>query len=343
MSQSIQPDLIFYLHASAAFQYLNAGVEIGVFDLLEEHQPLTMAQIAERTGLSPESTRCLLFGLSAVKLVIREDDVFYNSDTISLVFKRGEWELLRAMIRFQAKIVYLGLTDFVKSLKEDRNVGLERIEGKGDTLYQRLSYNPAIERVFSEYMAIYSDFALKYLLKDLDLSSAWSILDVGSGIGRNAITIANRYPDVRITLLDLPFVLQMAEPLISKHGLSDRIKLWPCDIMKEDFPPGQDCILFIHQLVIWSYEEMIALLKKTFRALNPGGRIVIFSSISDDNETGPLMAALDTAYFRAVAAGGGMIYPWKDYKKALLETNFKEVEYIRCDSWTPHGIIIGYK
>ncbi|HYG08489.1 MAG TPA: methyltransferase [Pyrinomonadaceae bacterium] len=338
-----QPDLIFCLHASAAFQYFNAGVELGVFDLFEAHPSLTLSQVAESTDLSLESTRCLLFGLSALNLVIREGDFFYNSAAISLVFKRGEWKLLQAMTRFQAHIVYLGLNDFVKSLKEDRNAGLERIEGQGETLYQRLLTNPAIEKIFFEYMETYSDFAIKYLIKNLDLSSARHVLDVGGGMGRNAIAIASRYPNAQVTLLDLQFVIQRAEPLISQHGLSERIKLQPCDITKEEFPGGQDCILFIHQLVIWSHEENIKLLKKAFTALNPEGRVVIFSSVADNDETGPLMAALDTAYFRAVAAGDGMIYPWKDYEQALLETGFKNVEYIRCDSWTPHGIIVGYK
>jgi hypothetical protein len=55
------------------------------------------------------------------------------------------------------------------------------------------------------------------------------------------------------------------------------------------------------------------------------------------------MAALDTVYFRSVAAGQGMVYPWKDYESILLDVGFKSVTRIRCDTWTPHGVIIGHK
>jgi ubiquinone/menaquinone biosynthesis C-methylase UbiE len=341
--KAFYPDLIFYLHAAAAFQYLNAGVELGLFELLEEHGPLTLTQVADRVGLSPQSARCLLFGLSSLRLVEREGDYFHNGAIIRSVYERGEWQLIRSMTQFQGHIVYSGLADFAESLREDRNVGLDRIGGEGETLYQRLPANPAASRIFFEYMETYSDFALKCLLKDFDFSAARRILDVGGGTGRNAITIVERYPDARVTLLDLPPVLRMAEPLISGRGLSGRIDLYPCDMMKEEFPGGQDCVLFIHQLVIWSPREITALLKKAYESLSANGRVVIFSSVSDDDETGPLMAALDTAYFRAVAAGRGMIYPWKDYKKALLEVGFNNVEYIPCGLWTPHGIVVGYK
>ena len=55
------------------------------------------------------------------------------------------------------------------------------------------------------------------------------------------------------------------------------------------------------------------------------------------------MAALDTVYFRSVAAGNGMIYPWKDYEKLLRKTGFKKIERIRCNTWTPHGVIVARK
>jgi hypothetical protein len=102
-------------------------------------------------------------------------------------------------------------------------------------------------------------------------------------------------------------------------------------------------VMFIHQLVIWGIEENKSLLKKAYNSLNVGGKVIVFSSIANDEENGPLMTGLDTVYFRAVAAGNGMIYPWKDYEKIMLEVGFSKIERHKCDTWTPHGIIIGQK
>lgn len=71
--------------------------------------------------------------------------------------------------------------------------------------------------------------------------------------------------------------------------------------------------------------------------------MIIVNSIADDSEDGPLMAALDTVYFRSVAAGQGMIYPWKDYVEMLSAVGFRRTTKVRCDTWTPHGIVIGHK
>ena len=78
----------------------------------------------------------------------------------------------------------------------------------------------------------------------------------------------------------------------------------------DPFPTGMDCVLFAHQLVIWTPEQNTALFAgKAHAALDPGGRVVIFNSMSNDEGDGPLVAALDSVYFAALPAEGGMIYP----------------------------------
>jgi SAM-dependent methyltransferase len=345
MSESNRPSeqLLLYLHASAAFQYLHAGVELGAFSLLERRRPLTLAQIAEATDLPVGSARCLLFGLTSLKLLRKEGEAFANGELISSVFAGGDWGLFKAMVEFQAHIVYAGQADFVQSLRLATNVGLGRLAGSGETLYQRLTENEELERVFFNYMEAYSEFARRFLFKYVDFGGARRVLDVGGGRGGNALALAKRYPDATVTVIDLPHVVEAAAAALRREAAGPRVNFYPCDILRDEFPRGQDCVLFIHQLVIWSPEEVRGLLKKAYDALERGGAVVIFSSVADDDETGPLMAALDTAYFRAVAAGSGMIYPWKDYREMLEATGFQRVECIRCDSWTPHGIVKGFK
>lgn len=343
-SQLNQSDLIFYLHASAAFQYLSAGVQLGLFELLNIKRSLSQVEISNSIGLRPEATRSLLFGLSTLKLITHDNESYNNCHAIQSLFQNEEWELFVSITKFQADIVYLGETDLVESLRQCRNLGLERIAGSGNTLYQRLSTNTRLQQVFFDYMEAYSSFANRHLFENINLSNVRNVIDVGGGMGKNAIELATRFPEIeRITLLDLPAIAEMAESHIREHNLHEKIKVLPFDIFKEPFPSNQDCVLFIHFLVIWSPEENLAMLKKAYNALNTNGQVIIFSSIADDSEDGPLMAALDTAYFRAVAAGNGMIYPWKDYEKALYAVGFHQVDRVSCRTWTPHGIIIGHK
>jgi hypothetical protein len=66
--------------------------------------------------------------------------------------------------------------------------------------------------------------------------------------------------------------------------------------------------------------------------------------MSEDTGDGPLMAALASPFFAAVAGDGGMIYPWKRYEESLRAAGFSRTQRIRCtDALTPHGIMVGLK
>ena len=101
--------------------------------------------------------------------------------------------------------------------------------------------------------------------------------------------------------------------------------------------------MFVHQLVIWPTETNAKLIQRAYDALTPGGKIIIFSSMSNDTEDGPVFAALDTVYFLCTPAEGGMIYPWKDYEHAMQRAGFKNFQRFAAQSWTPHGVIVGTK
>jgi SAM-dependent methyltransferase len=233
--------------------------------------------------------------------------------------------------------------DYLESLVAGQNVGIRRYPGEGHTLYEKFRYDPRTKNIFYLYMNRYSDYAIPYVLAKADFSCARRVLDVGGGGGSNAIALAASNPQMQITVLDLPATRQICEEQIGRRALCDRIKFVACDIFKDRFPTGYDHVLFFHELMIWNHSQIRYLLEQAHHALGETGRVVIVGSVSDDTEDGPLMAALDTVYFRSVAAGHGMVYPWKDYEQLLREVGFRSVTRIRCDTWTPHGVIIGEK
>ncbi|MCC6188935.1 MAG: methyltransferase domain-containing protein, partial [Anaerolineales bacterium] len=224
-----------------------------------------------------------------------------------------------------------------------QNVGIRRYPGEGQTLYEKFRFDPRTKNIFYLYMNCYSEYAIPYVLGKVDFSAARRVLDVGGGGGSNAIALAQQNPQMEITILDLPSAQQICEDQISRRHLCDRIKFVARDIFKDGFPNGFDHVLFFHELMIWNHDQIRTLLDKAYNALGEAGRVVIVGSVSNDSEDGPLMAALDTVYFRSVAAGQGMIYPWKDYERLLRDVGFREVQRISCDTWTPHGVIIGEK
>jgi L-tyrosine C(3)-methyltransferase len=329
---------------AAAFQQLNAGCELGLFDLLFETGGLTAGEIGRELGLAPLPTRILLLGTTALGLTDNVGGRYSNSGKLKTVHRLGMWQEFKDVVAFEQHIGYVGRADYSDSLRADSNVGLRRVPGEGRDLYHRLAENPHMESVFYKYMRSWSELAAGGLIKNFPITGVTRVLDAGGGDAVNAILLAQAHPSLRLTVMEIPATAaKITRPRIEEANLSHRIDVIDGDMFKDEFPRGYDCITFIHQLVIWTPEQNTELLRKAYEALPEGGRVVIYSSVSKDDGSGPLMAALDSVYFASLPTKGGMIYAARDYESWLREVGFEEVQFFPCDRWTPHGMVVGQK
>ncbi|MFH8487720.1 methyltransferase [Streptomyces longisporoflavus] len=335
--------LSLLLFGHAAFQYLNAACELRLLDLLMERGSLTADEIRDRLGLAERAADILLLGCTALGLTRKEGDRYGVAPLIASLGAEGAWGKIKDTVAFEQHIVYRGQVDFVASLRENSNVGLRHIPGEHPDLYHRFSQHPQLESIFYRYMRSWSQLANEHLVSAVDLSGAARLLDCGGGDAVNALALARHNPHLEATVLEIPASAALTKERIAEAGLGDRVSVLPCDMFDDAFPDGNDCVLFAHQLVIWTPEENTALLRKAHDALNPGGRVVIFNSMSNDEGDGPLVAALDSVYFATLPAEGGMIYPWSLHERCLREAGFTAIERVPVPGWTPHGIIIAYK
>ncbi|GAA4832504.1 methyltransferase [Saccharopolyspora rosea] len=334
-------DLTRTLFGAAAFQLLNAGCRLGLFRLLHDEPGLTSEAIGSALRLRRRPTDVLLLGTTALGLTSLAGGGYRNAELLDEMFRDGSWEVLSDIVAFEADIVYEPQADFLASLREDTNVGLRRFAGDEDDLYRRLSNTPALEQLFFRCMRSWSKLSNPILVSKTDLTGVQRVLDVGGGDGINSIALAEANPRVRFTVLDLPGATAIARERISAAGMDDRITVAEFDMFAEPFPTGYDCVLFANQLVIWSPEQNLALLRKAHDALAPGGRVLVFNAMSD--EDGPLYAALDNVYFTTLPASASTLYRWDQYESWLTEAGFSGLERLPGGSWTPHGVISGTK
>ncbi len=334
--------LILIAGGHTAFQLLWAGVELEVFDHLSATPRLTLQELADKIGIGEYPARVLFTGLSALGLITKQDCRYDNAPLTENMLVKGKPGYAAPILGWQAHIVYPGLEHFVASLKASRNLGLEEFPGEGETLYQRLTSHPWLERIFQDAMSALSRQANAHLLTTYDFRRFSHIVDAGGGDATNAIALARHYPHLKVTVFDSPSVCEIARGNIETAGLSDRVSVWPGDFLKDPFPPDIDAVLYCHILTIWSQARNLELMRKTHDALASQGTVLIFNMMGDDDEEGPLNTALGSPYFLAIATGEGMLYPWKDYEYILRQAGFSHIEKI---SGLPlnHGIIAGHK
>ncbi|MFF0298040.1 methyltransferase [Kitasatospora sp. NPDC004615] len=331
------------LFGHAAFQYLNAACELGLPDLLAERTDLTREEIRDALELQDRAVEILLLGCTSLGIVVKENGRYRLAQVVLDLMDEGDWERFKDTVAFEQYIVYEGQLDFTDSLRENRNVGLRRVRGSGRDLYHRLAENPHMEQVFYKYMRSWSELANKHLVTELDLSGRKHLLDCGGGDAVNAIALAKANPDLKVTVFEIPASGTIAEKKIAQAGVSDQVSVITGDMFVDALPTGCDVVMFAHQLVIWTLDENTELLRRAYDALPAGGQLVIFNSMSNDEGDGPVVAALDSVYFAAIPAEGGMIYSWAQHEKCLLDAGFSTVERIAFPGWTPHGVIVATK
>lgn len=331
------------LFGASAFQYLNAGCELALFDELHNNPNLTKGEIADVLKLEERAIDILLLGLTSLNLLEKNGKKYRNAGVIEKLFSDDIWQIFKDVVGFEQYICYLGQYDFVESLRTNSNVGLQRVPGTGRDLYHRLNENPEMEKAFYAYMNSWTRLVNKHLFNNVDFKTVNRVLDVGGGTGINAIALAKAYPHLNVTVFEIQKTANIARANIAAAGVSERVEVISGDMFSDDFPKEHDCVLFSHQLVIWTPVENKQLLKKAYDVLPTGGKIIIFNSISNDDECGPLMAALDSVYFAVLPAEGGMIYRWEQYTGWLEAVGFSDISMINCHSWTPHGLVLASK
>ena len=143
------------LFGGSAFQYLNAGCELGLFDLLQQASEQSKETIETALNLKRRAVDTLLLGLCSLNLIEKsQNGIYKNSIAIQTLFENEQWDIFKDVVSFEQYIVYISQVDFVESLKTNTNIGLKRIPGTGRDLYHRLSENPHLESVFYNYIKL---------------------------------------------------------------------------------------------------------------------------------------------------------------------------------------------
>jgi trans-aconitate methyltransferase len=137
------------------------------------------------------------------------------------------------------------------------------------------------------------------------------ILDVGGGPGVFAERLAARWPDARVTLVDVdPALLALA-----RAGLPDSVAVVDADLTSPGWADGAfDLITAVMTVHYLGSGEIRAFYRDARRALTPGGVLVV-ADLMPDEGLPSMMGALDPA-----AGEGAAELAWAQWWGELEET-----------------------
>jgi ubiquinone/menaquinone biosynthesis C-methylase UbiE len=329
-SATAMDELWKLVYTSFRFPFLHAALRLKLFALLKERPGSTLDEITDALGLEERAGHVLMLGCSAFELVRKDGDGYYNTPATDIVAGDPD-DFMPVIIRYTHEMLYRPVGWLYESLVNNENLGLHRellAGSSATTLYELLAEDKNLEKVFTAMMEHQSRSVVEDFVNAVDFSSYRHVLDVGGGTGTNAIGFAQRWPHLQATILELPNVAQMANDRIAEAGLSERVRAVGTDVMNDEFPTSahHDCVVFSRFLEIWSPEQVRALFEKSYRALEPGGHLVIVACAQDDDETGPAHAAFMSAYVQTVASPEGRIYTPREFEQWYTEAGFEAMD-----------------
>jgi ubiquinone/menaquinone biosynthesis C-methylase UbiE len=328
-----------------SFQVLAACCESELFPFIAQAAEAgrTVDDIAAFLKFPKHSVRVLLLACCAYGLLRKDSQ---TGNYFNLLKMDAEYEILRQQVLFADKVVQPAFKFLTASLQSGVNKGVEVLPGPGATLYERLVHAPDLAACLHDRLALTSGIRrAPFLLKAIgDRGKAIThLVDIGGGEGTTAHALSQQYPQMKVTIFDLPSVCQMAAEHIREWGKSDRIAVYPGDMFTDPFPSEVDAIAFVSLLTIFSTEKILELLRKAYDTLPKGGSVIIHTLISNEQETGPLNSANMSLYFTVLASGAGMAYPLSDYEYWLHETGFATLESIKHPQNEGVAVIIATK
>jgi ubiquinone/menaquinone biosynthesis C-methylase UbiE len=339
-SQRIFERFSLIVNGPALFNALVAALEFDLFRFLSRQPGASVADLQAFTGIPAHQLRVLLHAVCATELIDRRDGGYTNSAVAEELLVPDGPAGWRHILRGWQKIYYPAFAGLTTAMRAGTNTALAAYPGTEPTLYQRISHAPELEEVLHASMGAFTLQTLDGLLDSPALGPVRHLLDIGGGDGTTAFGVARRYPAARVTIFDLPSVVELARQSAPAE-VAGRIGWHPGDLFDDDFPTGADGVLFSHVLEVFPAESIQTLLGKAFDVLPAGGKAFIYGFDSGDERRGVYSARL-SLYLNVLATGGGMAYPANDYEEWLRKAGFGTVEKF-TDLPYEHGLVVGTK
>ncbi len=164
----------------------------------------------------------------------------------------------------------------------------------------------------------------------IDMHHIDSVLDIGGGSGCFTMEFIKRKPGLRAAIFDLPNVVPISKQIVEKEGFSGKIEYFSGDYTMDELPVGFDLMFLSAVIHSNSYETNQELIRKCFRSLNPGGRIVIQDWIMNETKTEPVQGAIFSINM-LVGVEGGDCYSEKEVSTWLKNAGFKDISKVMLE------------
>lgn len=323
-------------------QIIYSVVKLGILEEMARYtQQMTAAQLANKLQLDTEATErllnsCVTIGLLTINKTTKP--VTYSCETVmSRLLVKSNGMSLRPLVMQIGDMYTLwgNLSDVVQKGQKSRNLILGDYFGNKEGFY----INETKQLEFLQTMHLFSKQDSPHILKSIDLSQFTTACDLGGATGAFAQDLANKYPSMQVSVLELPHVVHVAQHFLDKST--------PCPVqfIEGDFfsdpLPSADLFILSHVIHDWDIIKIELLLKKVYSSLNKGGGLLVLEKLLNDCKTVPSKAVmLDLSM---LVGCEGKERTADEYKTLLQSAGFTDIQTITVPTAMHRDIILAKK
>jgi len=287
---------------------LKAGIKLDLFTAIAEgaNEP---AALAKRVQAAERGVRILADYLTIQGFLLKEN---------------GKYVLTQdsAVFLDQRSPAYMGaMEEFLASYENIANCKiLAESVRKGGTASNIGDNSKPVDPRWVKFarsmgaMAVPMAGALTQMIAASSGSGPIKVLDIAAGHGMYGITVAKNLPNVHVTALDWPAVLEVAKENAAKAGIADRFSTRPGSAFDAELGEGYDYIFITNFLHHFDPATNEKLLRRFHAALKPGGRTLTVEFVPNpDRVTPPMAAAFSLVMLAHTDAGDA--YTFAEYEK----------------------------
>ncbi|MFE7954543.1 methyltransferase [Streptomyces sp. NPDC057413] len=280
-------ELVFGAACAAA---LRAAARLGVADALGE-TPMAVEDLAAAVKTEPKPLRRLLRALTCYGVFAERQDGTFAHTEMSRLLREDDPHSLRAITLWCTEPwTWDAWPRLDEAVRTGHNV-VEELYGKEFFTYLHEDA-PESAAVFNQAMTTSSRQSAEDVTRLLDLSGSASVADIGGGQGHVVAGFLEKYPAMRGTLLDLPGVVENADPRLRPGGsLADRVEIVAGDC-RVAIPVKAD-VYIIKNILEWDDESTARCLRNVVEAGGPGARVVAIENLVDDTPSMRFSTAMD--------------------------------------------------
>jgi len=310
---------------------LFAASEYEIFDAIGQRGS-TAADVSGKKRLNPRAVEIVLNALAAMGMLRKRGGSYFNTPLTRryLVSKSPDSVIASMRLSLRTTKGWARLDEILKTGKGIVEPALER------------HGSPREAAIFARAMSVGARDAARALPKMVDLSKCRSLIDVGGGAGHFAYHLCKAYPRLTATVFDLPLTIRETRKYLKEYGMGGKIRAVSGNFKTEELPAGFDAALISQIIHSLGEKENLALLKKIYRCLKPGGILMVRDFLLNSDRVSPFNAAL-FAVNMLVRTKSGRTYAFEEVKAWLHAAGFTNTKRAGPPSFGDASIMTAVK